>query len=248
MILQLYAPEDMYDPFRRCAVMWYSRYDVMAGLMAGNATVLSREWYTTIEDRYREDSANYPDDMSKKVGAWCARNRTTAMDMASFLAKVVHGLISPEDFAAQKEILAHAMQGLGRQLDSLKDSRYLVTSFPHRQPLGPEDIVDPYVPGLIYTEPLWEVNMCTVDYYGGMLMYKHQFALMTQSQDMFMELKDLAYAPCQILETMWRMPSCPKDSSLFALTVMGFIPLFLPADEAHQMWTRRRLAKIEQLG
>ena len=249
MILQLYSPEDSYtNPFRRSVVTWYARYDVMAGLMAGNATVLSREWYTALEGGCREDSRNHPDDVSKQVASWVACNRLFAMDMASFFAKVLHELLSPEAFATESQNLANSVEELGFRLDAMKDSRYLVTSFPHQRPLGSEDIVDPYVPGVIYGDPLFEVNQCMLDYFGGVLMYKYQFSLLLPNQDMSAELRDLAYNACRVLEAMWRLPTFPPESALLCHSIVGFVPLFLPSDEAHQMWMRRRVAKIEQLG
>ncbi|KAL1960948.1 hypothetical protein VTO42DRAFT_4836 [Malbranchea cinnamomea] len=249
MILELYTPEDICaDVFHRHIVLWYSRYDVMAGLMAGNATVLSREWYNAMETACRGDVANSPGDLAKAVTAWSACNRKFAMEMASFLAKVWHGLISAEDYATEKQHLDNTLEELKRQLDAMKDPNYLVTSFPHQQPLGPEDIVDPYVPGLIYSKPLWELNHCVLETNGATLMYKYQLAMLTQNMGMFVELRDLAMSQLRIFETLLRMPDCPTEFPVYTQSILAFGALFLPSDETHQMWCRRRLAKVEQLG
>jgi hypothetical protein len=248
MILELYTPDDiLVDDFHRAIVTWYSRFDVMAGMLGGNSTILSRDWYMAFEVVARQMAIDNPHDVDKQISAWSARNRQLAMETASLFAKASHNFISPEDFALEDRRLNESIEESRRYLSTIQDSRYLVTSFPNKQPLGPEDIVDPYVPGTIYTGPLWNVNYCMVELNGARLMYKYQTAMMMPGSDMS-ELRGLALAQCRIIETMLRITDRPRELLLTFRNTIGFIALFISQDEAGKMWCRRKLAMIEQLG
>ena len=53
---------------RRKILAWYSRFDVMGGLMSGYQTVLGREWFVASEKYYRQESLSYPNSISKDTG------------------------------------------------------------------------------------------------------------------------------------------------------------------------------------
>ncbi|KAK2811673.1 hypothetical protein FQN50_002018 [Emmonsiellopsis sp. PD_5] len=248
MLTELYTPEKINQTqFRREIFMWYSRFDVTAGLLAGNEMILSRDWYMTSERLAIEDEANNPGDLKKKYFSWGIRNRRFAMDMASLIAKASHGYISMEEFTQQNQELAAGLDKLQEYLDSLKDPAHTVMSYPHRVPLGPNDIVDPYVPGGLYDDVLWEMNYCCVDMVGMLMMYKYQTGLFLQQLDP-LELQAMSLEQCRFIETMERWPNRPRDSLLPLHSAFGLAALFLPGDEKHTMWCRRILAKIEQMG
>nr|KMM68607.1 hypothetical protein CPAG_04933 [Coccidioides posadasii RMSCC 3488] len=248
MLVDLYTPESInVDYFHRHILLWYTRYDVMAGLMSGNSMVLSREWYMADEEFSMQDSMVHPHDLNKKVMAWGARCRRFGMDMASLFAKITQGLITPEQFIEEKAIVDDALEELRQFLESMKDPRYLVLSYPHQQPLEPGDVFDPYVPGVIYGDELWDVNFCAMELITTTLLYKYQIGAILKNMD-HSELCEMAKEQAQRIETLNRWPNCPEEMHLWFMSPLGMVVLLLPHDEEHIMWCRKKLARNEQLG
>lgn len=248
MLLELFNPETVNaDDFHRNVFMWYSRYDVMAGLLAGNETILSREWYTKTEEVAMQRLAQNPDDLIEKMWAWQGLNRRYAMDMASAFAKAQRGYITLDQFWTENEKLVETLDRLENLLESMRDPRYVVKSYAHAKPLGPDDIVNPYLPGGLYSGPAWDVNVCHTDLMGAKLMHKYQTGLLMQQPD-FAGLRDMALEICRVTETVHRWPGRPDDYAVGFQSGLGLAALFLPHDEKHIMWCRRKMALIEQQG
>jgi hypothetical protein len=130
---------------------------------------------------------------------------------------------------------------------ALQDTRYLVTDFSGARPLDPDDIVDPYIAGTLYGGPLYVMNMATIDWYSIDLMHKYQTALTMKTQPSA-ELGMKAYATCQLYEAIEFYPQSPPGAVLAIQASLGIALLFLPRDETHAMWARRKLATIEANG
>ncbi|KGQ00746.1 hypothetical protein PAAG_12589 [Paracoccidioides lutzii Pb01] len=248
MLTELYTPEKIYqNEFRRHIFMWYTRFDVVSGLIAGNETILDRDWYIACEFSATGDAANNPGDLNKQYLAWGVRNRRIAMDMASLIAKASRGVITTEEFNRQNKELSSSIEEIQQNWNSLTNPQHLVMSYPNKVPLGPDDIVDPYVPGGIHNESQWEMNNCLVDVLSTIMMHKYQTGVFLQQLDLA-ELQSLALEICRVVEAMERWPNRPKDSMLSIHNALGLSTLFLPRDEQHTMWCRRKLAQVEQLG
>jgi hypothetical protein len=91
------------------------------------------------------------------------------------------------------------------------------------------------------------INFCTIDWYSIDLMHKYQTALTMQTQPS-QELGLKAYASCQLFEAVEFWPGSPNGSILACQASLGIASLFLPRDETHAMWARRKLACIESNG
>lgn len=88
----------MEDDTSRVILGWYMRFDVMAGLMGGFATVLSREWFSSETDFFGHMAIKEPDNLNWKIEYAIAQNRLNAMDMSILFAKAGKGEVSPEEF------------------------------------------------------------------------------------------------------------------------------------------------------
>jgi hypothetical protein len=139
------------------------------------------------------------------------------------------------------------MDVLRQRIQALNDDYYTVTDFPPRQPLGPNDIVDPYVPGGLFRDALFPLNYSWACWYGTDLLRRYQTSLMLQ-QELPAGLDNLALELCRIFETIERWPHSPEGSTLGAIAALGISALFLPKDQRHTMWLRRKLAAVEQNG
>jgi hypothetical protein len=248
MLLQTYTVENVMDTERsRRILTWYGRFDVLAGLMAGNQMVLPREWYAQYERWYEEHIDADDVDLDGNLSYFCAANRLIGLDLATLLSKFPRGQISTEEFVAENEKLSHRMDVLRQRIQALNDDYYTVTDFPTRQPPGPNDIVDPYLPGGLFRDALFPLNYAWAGWYGTDLLRRYQTSLMLQ-QELPAGLDNLALELCRIFETIERWPHSPEGSTLGATAALGISALFLPKDQRHTMWLRRKLAAVEQNG
>ncbi|KAJ5485220.1 hypothetical protein N7539_005208 [Penicillium diatomitis] len=71
--------------------LWYARFDVVAGILAGTETILSRDWYIAKEQYDAQQAALYPDDPNKQLAYVASINRRFGLDMASLYAKLSRG-------------------------------------------------------------------------------------------------------------------------------------------------------------
>lgn len=79
------------------------------------------------------------------------------------------------------------------------------------------------------------------------LMHKYQTALILQTPPSA-ELGMEAYNTCQLYEALEYWPHSPQGIVLACQASLGIACLFLPRDERHSMWARRKLATIESNG
>lgn len=227
---------------------WYARFDVMAGLMAGYETVLPREWFSNILDFFHEQSLKEPDNLNWKLEAACADIRLIAMDMSIVFSRMGKGETSFERFMMDNEMVSQRLSDWYEKMDpALRDTKYLVADFSGARKLRDDDIVDPYTSGILYQGPLWTINLCMIDWYSIDLMHRYQTA-MTLQQQPSMELGMKSYACCQLFEAIEFWPQSPKGSVVGCQAGLGIASLFLPRDEKHNMWCRRKLATIETEG
>ena len=248
MLLERYTVDNVMETERsRQIFAWYARFDVLAGLLAGNQMVLPREWYAKCAGWYEEQIDPDDVDLEGNLPFFNATNRLMGLDLAALLSKFPRGQISREDFVAENEKLSQRMDELRQKIQALNDDYYTVTDFPEKQPLGPSDIVDPYVPGGLFRDALFPLNYSWTGWYGVSIMRIYQSSLMLQ-QDLPPGLEAFAREQCRIFETMERWPQSPEGSTLGAITALGIAALFLPKDQRHIMWLRRKLAAVEQNG
>jgi Fungal specific transcription factor domain len=248
MLLGTYTIENVMDTKRsRQIFSWYARFDVVAGLMAGNQMVLRREWYAQCERWYQEHIDPEDADLDGNLSYFAATNLLIALDLAALLSKFPRGQISREDFVAESEKLSQRMDVLRQRIQALNDDYYTVTDFPAKQPLGPSDIVNPYLPGGLFRDALFPLNYIWTSWYGTDIMRQYQNSLMLQ-QELPARLDSSALELCRIFETIERWPQSPEGGALGAISALGISALFLPKDQRHTMWLRRKFAAIEQNG
>ena len=248
MLLGIYTIDTIMETQRsRQIFAWYARFDVVAGLMTGNQMVLPREWYAQCARWYEEHIDHDDVDIEGNLSSFGATNLLLGLDLAALLSKFPRGQISREDFVADSEKISERMDTLRQTIQARNDGYYTVTEFPSKQPLGPSDIVDPYVPGGLFRDALFPLNYTWTNWYGTDIMQQYQTSLMLQ-QDLPAGLERVALEQCRILETIERWPDSPEGSVLGGITALGISALFLPKDQRHIMWLRKRFAVIEQNG
>ncbi|KAG2413655.1 hypothetical protein HFD88_002844 [Aspergillus terreus] len=248
LIRELLTPESIStNELHNHIFLWYSRFDVVAGILAGNEAVLGREWYLAKEQYDEQQAAAYPDDAEKQLALAASINRRFGLEMASLYAKLSRQMIPIDQFMVQNELLGQIIERSRAILERFTDSEYTVWEHPDRQPLTDDDVVDPYLPGLLHSGPLWDVNVAWIDYYSTKQMYKYQ-CLLSVKQSSLEELADLSMRQCQLIEAIARWPEKENGWMFSFKNSVGMVALFGPKDEKHVMWSRKKFALMEQSG
>jgi len=196
-------------------------------------------------DFYKVQTQIEPDDVRWKIEVLLAKIRLLAMDASVIFAKKGNGQMTHEEFLEENAAIGQRLEDWKTDMDpALCDERYLVTDFSSCPPLEPDDIVNPYQSNFFYRGPLFPVNLAWIDWHGMDIMHRYQTALMTGQQP-GPDIIEQAYAACQLVEAVENWPESPKGNSRVFHSCLGISALFLPRDERHAMWVRRKLAKIE---
>ena len=248
MLLELYTPENIMETeVTRQILSWYARFDVVAGLMAGNETVLDRRWYTACS-QFFEDRIDTEDvDVDYSLQYIIAQNRLIGMDIAALFSKLAKGSIDMDTFRKENAGISERLETLKSRIEKLNDEYYTVTEFPYAVPLTNEDIVNPYVPGGLFRDTFWPLNYAWCDWYGIYQMHQYQTSL-ALGQDIPTELEQISLEECRIYEAIERYPDAPPGSSLAAHTSLALASVFLKKDDRHIMWARKKLARVERMG
>jgi hypothetical protein len=227
--------------------LWYARFDVIVGILAGTETVLGRDWYLAKEQYDAEQAALCPDDPSKQLAHVASINRRFGLDMASLYAKLSRGMLSMEEFAIQNEQLGRWLEQAKTILRTFDEYDYKVQQYPNKQPLTEDDVTDPYVPGGLHRDALWDFNYAWIDVLATDTMYKYQ-TMQVLKKPLLQEMQDLAQEQCRLIETMVRWPHKETGYCIMFKNSIAMVSMFLPSDPKYQMWSRRKLALMEQHG
>lgn len=249
ILTELYTPQTvMESQTTQLILSWYMRFDVFAGLLGGFSTVLSREWFAYGQAYFERQVVRDPGCLQWRIEASLWNYRLLATDMSLLFSKMGKGEMSREQFAVENAILSTRIKEWKSKMDpALEDSRYLVQSFGATPPLRSDNIVDPYMPGVLYSGPLWVMNLAKLDWYSIDIMHTYQTSLVMGTQPS-PDISRKAYASCQIFEAIELWPESPPGTILCLQASIGIAFLFLPRDDRHAMWARRKLAAIESNG
>ena len=250
MLRELYTPATLVETdLRRKMFTWYARFDLFAGIMSGTDTVIDREWASSFADYFTHLLEKDPKNIDLMIEQRLGTNRLLAMDMASLFAKLQRGVVSIRDFFVENQSLSDKIKAWRKSLEPLlAEEEHRINSFEDWPPPDPGDIVDPYQPGLYYSGPLFVLNIMVMDSYAIDIMHRYQTAMILQQQAPEEELATMALEQLRYFEAIDMYPGSPSGAVLNAQACLGLATLFLPKDEKHIMWCRRKLAKMEGMG
>ena len=248
MLLQLYDTSSIIKTeLHRTILAWYLRFDLTGSIMSGHETTASRNWFTALANYYHDQVLQFPDNIDYKIEAALSDHRVASTDMATLFARFTKGDITRDAFKSDCDTFRELIDTWRDRLDPIfRDDRYVVKSFDGKVK-DPNDIVDPYEPGGLYRAPLSTFNFMIADWVAIRAMFRYKKALALQ-EDPPPELPDLALELCRIFEAIEHASEIPPEALLKAQAHLGVASLFLPKDDRHMMWCRRKLAKIENLG
>ncbi|KAK3990106.1 adhesion and hyphal regulator 1 [Cladorrhinum sp. PSN332] len=247
VLTQLFTPESvMQNAVGRAVLVWYSRFDVFVGIMGSFMPTLSPDWYMAPVGYFESRATADPDNVSWKFEAASAQLRLISMDMAILLAKGAQGEITEEDYALQHQRLSGSIEDWKASWDpALTDPSYLVNDLTGTP--DPNDIVNPFAPGVLYRPPMFGATILTCTYHSLVLMHGSQGT--SEMTDAVQEkMMEHAYAICQICETVELWPHSPPGSLIVLQSCLAIAALYIRQDVRHYMWVRRKFALLEGMG
>ncbi|RMZ73400.1 C6 finger domain [Pyrenophora seminiperda CCB06] len=247
LLTRLYTPETItQSDFHVKVLLWYIRFDLFVGFQSGGESVLGREWYEAVHNRYVQKVRDNPDNIEMKYEERFAHSRLLAKDSNDLFARAAKGLVSPQDFMTQLPILKERVEGLLPNLPpALTDPSQMVHSIPGTP--DPDDIVNPYEPDVIWGGDLWTTNILHLDLWGIQFMFAISSS-MALKQPLDPELGKTVYRAIQMFEAICAYPDAPHGSQLEAQVSFAISVIFLPKDPKTMQWVRRTFAKIEASG
>ncbi|KAG6040981.1 hypothetical protein E4U41_006371 [Claviceps citrina] len=232
----------------RACLDWYTRYDCFVALMGGFPTDLPKEWFQSLNEYHKSRVMASPNDLNCQISLRSTELRAISYDMSMLYARGSRGQIDPEAFAHEhSKITAKLLEWKSTWRTALSVPEYLVTDFSYRTMADPDDIVDPYVPGLLYKGPLFTNTLISTEWQSIMIMHLSQSSD-TPAEQVFVEMAKHAYTICQYFETVEFWPLKPKGALIPLQCCVSLACLFLPRDSRHQMWARRKLALMDTMG
>lgn len=249
ILSNLYSPQEVVrNDDLRIILQWYIHFDVFAGMLSGNGTILPREWFEVCHEWDLQQIKLKPEDVELKYRECCSRCRLLAADVALMFARKSRNEITEEDFNAKCKAMDKELRSWESNLDPiLRDSSKLITNFPDAPPQDPEDIVDPYQPNTIFDGELFGTNFIILQFLGLDLMFQYQLSA-AQGETRLLEMQQLALRMCQLVEAIQHHRTTPESVLLGIQASLAMATTFLPRDEKHNMWSRRKLATVEALG
>ncbi|PQE28986.1 C6 finger domain-containing protein [Rutstroemia sp. NJR-2017a BBW] len=250
LLIHLYNPHSILETeLGRIILSWYVRFDVSVGLMGGFDALLPREWVTVLHDWCERQIAKDPTNLVWKYEHQIAKTRILGNNITTLFAKKVRGEITHEQYLIENaEIMSTIRRWKDDMHPSLLDSRYLVMEFPDAPQDHRPQIFDPYTPGILYSGPLWLTNACLLDWYAIDIIYGLQTAQAMQTAPDAEHLARVSQMSCQLYESTLHSKETPKGAVVGLQGALGVSAFFLPQDETHFMWIRRKLAMVETHG
>lgn len=232
----------------RMCLNWYARFDNFIALMGGFPTDLPREWFGAIVEFHEKQKLADPNTLRWKMECSSAQLRLITYDMSILFARGSRGQTTDDEFNQEHEKLTRDLMNWKANIDpAILDQKYLVTDFPPMRDANPDDIVDPYTPGILYNFPLFKTTLLCAEWNSIMIMHISQSSNLPKDI-LYSELRRYAYATCQYFETLEFWPSTPKGTLILIQACIAIAALFLPQDARHHMWFRRKFALLETMG
>ena len=234
-------------PIGRMALAWYIRFDNFVSIMGGFPTTLSLDYVEGMIAYCQEQIAHTSDVINWKLAERTMRVRIISWRMSLLYARGSRGQISRADFTLEHNRITQMLVEWRENWDpELTDPRYLVNDFGDVK-VDPDNIVNPYEPGVIYREPLFSSTVANLEWH--CLMITHRTLSMdTHREELFAELTKHAHSAFQHYEAVTVWPTAPLGLTTIIQAAIPMAAIYLPHDHRHHMWVRRKFALSEQRG
>lgn len=238
----------MESPIGRICRSWFTRNDVIIALLGGLPTDLSRDWFTCAVSFFQKRQREHPDELQSLIEGRSARLYLISYDMSLIYSRAVNEELSDAEYNSEHKKLTDRLLEWKQTWDPrLTDPAHLTNDDSWKRPLDESDIVNPYEPNLLFKKPLFSTTLISIEWHSLMLLHLSQ-AKHTPKEDLSPELEKHGYAICQYFEALEYWPETPTGTLMLLQQAITLASLFLPQDDRHHMWLRRKQALIETMG
>lgn len=234
----------------RMVFNWFVHFDLLCAMMGGHRATVTPEWSEGCREAVFGRLKENPGDIRLKIENAAGEFRDITLKVSTMTAKRAQGEMSAEDF---KRDFPETLQNCydwrtSLDPDILKEAEQV--ALPASGTGNPDDVY-PFKPAPLYTGSRWTVNFLLLDYYGLLIVLKHQVALTSgiESQpDLDESLVEYAIKICELLTAIEAYPHTPAGALLSAQAPLGLAALRLPDLPNYREWMQRQLAKAEKMG
>jgi len=234
---------------RRTVCNWFMHFDLLAALMAGHEPTCGPEWSWKNREVIAALQRAKPDDLVLRLEEAMCAFRDLSLQISQLTADRAAGVLTIQDFGfLSEEMLKKCFEWRNDLHPSILEGAETV----HPSSKVAADVpVCPFKPAPLYKGDRWAVNFLILDYYGIIIVLKHQIAS-TSSDDhdpsSDPSLQEYAIKICEILAAIEAYTETPRGSLLAAQAPIGLAALWLPDRHNYRRWMQYQLAKEEKMG
>jgi hypothetical protein len=250
LLTELYTPESiMKHGTLQNILKWYIHFDVYVAIISGLPAIISRDWFEAQHKAYVQQTVDEPDNISIRYEERFAWVRLLGYDVTSLFSAKAQGTISGIDFERKSKFIQDEIDKFEEGIHPmLRDNSKRIMELSDKPLQGSGAILEPYKPGLLYSGEIFPTNQLLLNFWGLRNMFGSRLSAMTgvpRSED---SAKDLAYRIARLIDAIDHYPESPAGALLGLRASLGMAVLFLPANEKEKLWSRRKLAQVENLG
>jgi hypothetical protein len=250
VLISLCTPETAAtSPVYRQILKWYIHFDTYVGMLSDYASTIDRAYLEKAADFYAEAIKAQPDSVILRYEERSAWMRVITHDIFNIFSEMSRGQV--EDVAEfDRRVLAVQAKLDGWEAEFpfvLRDPAQLVTDFSGAPPPDPDDIFDPYEPGLIYGGEIFASNQFRLGIEGMRHMLAVRYAgWKGLPKPDGIEMADLMK---RVVNAVQYWPGSPAGALLSLKAYFSYaILLQPPATEKEVLWCRKKFAALECLG
>lgn len=224
-------------------MLWCTRLDLRSCLMGAFEASFPKEWLVAMSSFFREKSLEEPAEVLWKVCERTSAFRLILHDVASHKA-LRQTVPSSPDILQQYEAITRRLIEWRQNWDaSLTDIRYGVTV---GSPDTAADFAKSSEPGVLFDHPIFSSSICSAEWHAMMMVHLSQHPENLPGDPE--ELRKHAYGACQVIGAISQWDKSPQGALSMLHSTLLVALMFLPRDEQHWYWVRRKLAMIESTG
>jgi hypothetical protein len=239
------------NPIFRQILKWYIHFDTYVGMLSDYASTIDRAYLEEAAKFYAEAIKATPDNIVLQYEERSAWMRVITHDIFDIFSKMSRGQIGDAD-AFEKRILDIQLKLNGWKSEfpfALRDPSRLVTDFSGAPPPDPDDIFDPYEPGLIYGGEIFASNQFCLGIEGMRHMLATRYATWKGLPKPDETSRELAHRMKKVVNAVQYWPGSPAGALLSMKAYFSYaILLQPPTTEKEVLWCRKKFAALECLG
>jgi hypothetical protein len=229
--------------------MWYLHFDLYVGMLSGAPQLISQDWLKGQHDYYTEQLETSPQNLDYLLGEASARSKLISYDILQLFSQANSGELSEMAVAEQLAYYATILENYESELPhAMVNPNCLVTDFTGAPPRDPDDIFDPYEPGLIYGGECFPTNQLILNFLGLRVIYETRQAALTKTNPRADFLQQTVMRMAKMINAIHYWPGAKKGSILTFRANVSLVAFLLPPGEMAKNWAKKKFAAIESQG